>query len=324
MNEGERVRTLTLEEWLLDKQQNRRTNFGVAFKELHVKGFMAAGHYQSTMSSYILNIPRTAIKLFSKRYSQQVQILRSCNGLVGSGEMLLVLGRPGSGCSTFLKTLAGDTQGIYVENSSSINYEGEPFSFHPKAVCPICTHQIIGIPYDSMHYHMKGKCIYTTELDVHFPEMTTGQTLAFAADMRPNRQSREPYGSQITSQTIASLFNLQNAFHTVVGNAMIRGISGGEKKRTSIAEAFLNESQLQCWDNSIRGLDSSTALKFVKLLRAAADMLKTTTLTTMYQASERIYQVVAKVLCNGWSLTLYRHLIKSHFCTKAIRSTLAR
>ncbi|RYP58881.1 hypothetical protein DL770_010332 [Monosporascus sp. CRB-9-2] len=78
--------------------------------------------------------------------------------------MLLVLGRPGSGCSTFLKTLAGDTHGFHVAQETKINYEGTS--------------------YQQMHRDFKGECIYLAELDVSFPELTVGQTLAFASSSR--------------------------------------------------------------------------------------------------------------------------------------------
>lgn len=55
---------------------------------------------------------------------QKIQILRNVDGLVRSGEMLIVLGRPGSGCTTFLKTLAGETHGFYLEAETSIHYQG--------------------------------------------------------------------------------------------------------------------------------------------------------------------------------------------------------
>ncbi len=45
-----------------------------------------------------------------------------------------------------------------------------------------------------------------------------------------------------------------------VGNDFIRGVSGGERKRVSIAEASLSGANLQCWDNATRGLDAATAL----------------------------------------------------------------
>lgn len=72
---------------------------------------------------------------------------------------------------------------------------------------------------------------------------------------------------------------------------MIRGLSGGEKRRTSLAEAFLADAQLQCWDNSTRGLDSSTALRFVQLLRASTETSQTTVAMTIYQASDAMFNV---------------------------------
>lgn len=42
-----------------------------------------------------------------------------------SGEMLVVLGRPGSGCSTLLKTISGETDGFFVDPTSEINYQGK-------------------------------------------------------------------------------------------------------------------------------------------------------------------------------------------------------
>lgn len=53
------------------------------------------------------------------------QILHGFDGLIRPGEMLLVLGRPGSGCSTLLKGLAGETQGFDVSSESEIRYRGE-------------------------------------------------------------------------------------------------------------------------------------------------------------------------------------------------------
>ena len=52
-------------------------------------------------------------------------LLRDLEGVVTSGQMLLVLGRPGSGCTTLLKTLAGNTHGLHIEPTPEINLEGE-------------------------------------------------------------------------------------------------------------------------------------------------------------------------------------------------------
>jgi ABC-type multidrug transport system ATPase subunit len=88
-----------------------------------------------------------------------------------------------------------------------------------------------------------------------------------------------------------AVFGISHTVNTKVGDDFIRGISGGERKRVSIAEAALSGSPLQCWDNSTRGLDSATALEFVKTLRIGSDISGSTALVSMYQASQSAYDV---------------------------------
>ena len=52
----------------------------------------------------------------------------------------------------------------------------------------------------------------------------------------------------------------------------VRGVSGGEKKRVSIAEAMVTKASVQAWDNSTRGLDASTALEYVQSIRSLTNM----------------------------------------------------
>lgn len=80
-----------------------------------------------------------------------------------------------------------------------------------------------------------------------------------------------------------------------MGNDMIRGVSGGEKKRTSIAEAFTAAAAIQAWDNTTRGLDSVTALEVISTLKQAAVARGSTLLVTVYQASQAIYNQFDKV-----------------------------
>jgi ATP-binding cassette, subfamily G (WHITE), member 2, PDR len=78
---------------------------------------------------------------------------------------------------------------------------------------------------------------------------------------------------------------------TLFSDAMIRGLSGGEKRRTSLAEALISGAPFQAWDSSTRGLDSATALNVVKLLRKLTKSLQSTVLIAVYQASEDMYEV---------------------------------
>lgn len=93
--------------------------------------------------------------------------------------------------------------------------------------------------------------------------------------------------------------------HTKVGDEFVRGVSGGEKKRVSIAEAMITKASIQCWDNSTRGLDASTALEYVQSLRALTNMAHVSTAVALYQAGESLYDMFDKVVLIDQGKCLY-------------------
>ncbi|KAK9368335.1 ABC-2 type transporter-domain-containing protein [Lipomyces kononenkoae] len=252
---------------------------GVAFKNLSAHGFGSSTDYQKTALNILLDIVTSALNSITKVSRRRIQILRDFEGLLQPGEMLMVLGRPGSGCSTFLKTVAGDTHGFYMDQNSYMNYQGVPFQL--------------------MKTQFRGEVLYNAETDVHFPHLTVGQTLYFAALARtPSNRirgvSREKYAGHMRDVVMAML-GLSHTVNTKVGDDFVRGVSGGERKRVSIAEAMLGGAPLQCWDNSTRGLDSATALTFIRNLKLFAQTTQTTSLVSLYQASQDAYDQFDKV-----------------------------
>lgn len=91
-----------------------------------------------------------------------------------------------------------------------------------------------------------------------------------------------------------AVLGLSHTYNTKVGNDFVRGVSGGERKRVSVAEMLLAGSPFAAWDNSTRGLDSATALKFVKALRVASDMTGGAAAVAIYQASQSVYDCFDK------------------------------
>lgn len=97
---------------------------GVCYQNLSVFGYGQATDYQKNVANVwfeLAGIPRRLMGYGKTR----IDILRDFDGVVQSGEMLVVLGPPGAGCSTFLKTIAGETSGIYVNEDAYFNYRGE-------------------------------------------------------------------------------------------------------------------------------------------------------------------------------------------------------
>jgi ABC-type multidrug transport system ATPase subunit len=199
--------------------------------------------------------PFRATEYFGK--SDRKQILHSFDGIIKAGELCVVLGRPGSGCSTLLKTLTGELHGLDTDDSI-LHYNG--------------------IMQNRMIKEFKGEMVYNQEVDKHFPHLTVGQTLEHAAALRtpsnrPMGASRKQF-SKFLTQVVMAVLGLSHTYNTKVGNDFVRGVSGGERKRVSVAEMLLAGSPLAAWDNSTRGLDSATALKFVKVCRRVHPLKK--------------------------------------------------
>jgi len=253
---------------------------GIAFKNLNVHGFGADSDYQKTVSNIALEVVGGVKKLMGLEKQRRIDILRDFEGVVNPGEMLVVLGPPGSGCSTFLKTIAGETHGFNVDDKSYLNYQG--------------------IEAKDMNTKYRGEAIYTAEVDVHFPNMTVGDTLYFAARARapktiPGGLSKVKW-AEINRDMIMATFGISHTMNTQVGNDFIRGVSGGERKRVSIAEAALSGAPLQAWDNSTRGLDSANAVEFCKTLRLSSEFFGTTPMVAIYQAPGAAYDLFDKVI----------------------------
>ncbi|RGP80689.1 atpase [Fusarium longipes] len=254
---------------------------GVAFKDLSVFGTGAALQLQQTLGDIVQAPLRIGEHLRSGKKEPKT-ILHRFDGLLRGGETLIVLGRPGSGCSTLLKTMTGELEGLSVGEQSIIQYNG--------------------ISQKDMMKEFKGETGYNQEVDKHFPHLTVGQTLEFAAACRMPSNSENLVGKTraeaCTNATkiVMAVCGLSHTYNTKVGNDFIRGVSGGERKRVSIAEMMLAQSPMAAWDNSTRGLDSATALKFAEAIRLASDYTGSANALAIYQASQAIYDLFDKAV----------------------------
>lgn len=252
---------------------------GVTLEDVSVYGVDQSFAFLPTMSN-VLRGPYGAIKEAKENKGRKPKaILQNMFGLANSGEMVLVLGRPGAGCSSLLKTITGTDLQLFTSVEGEIDYNG--------------------IPQKDMLKSFRSDLVYNPELDVHFPHLTVEQTLKFAIGCktprtRANGISKEEYVN-FNKEMLATVFGLRHTYHSKVGNDFIRGVSGGERKRVSIAEAMSCNGSVYCWDNATRGLDASTALEYAKAIRTSTNLLKSTAFVTLYQAGENIYETFDKV-----------------------------
>lgn len=258
----------------------KRKQIGIVFKNLTVKGVDSG---QSTVRTFPKAIWRTISGqelhglvnfLTGGKLSKPPtkDILHDFNGFVKPGEMLLVLGRPGAGCSSMLRALANQ-RGGFAKVEGSVHYGG--------------------IDASDISKHYRGEVNYMPSDDIHFPSLTVKQTLTFALANKTQRRFKGEIDLYL--KAFLKMFGISHTMNTLVGDAYTRGVSGGERKRVSIAEVLANRSSVVCWDNSTRGLDAATAADYARSLRVMTDISKRATITTLYQAGQTIYDLMDKV-----------------------------
>ncbi|KAJ3023036.1 hypothetical protein HKX48_004518 [Thoreauomyces humboldtii] len=273
------------------KQKNGEAGFEVpqvflSFKDLGVFGDAVTEPHIETVGAKILNFINIFPPLISgvraltgTKLPTPIgrQILFPSSGFIKPGEMTLVLGRPGAGCSTLLRTLSNMTEGL-----SQVN--GEVF--------------YNGIDRKTFKEKYSHAIAYSPEDDPHYATLTVRQTLRFALECRVGGAVEGTRRERIenTIEVLLRVFGLQNCADTKVGDAMVRGCSGGEKKRVSIAEQLCIQASLGFWDGSSKGLDSSSALDFVRALRTATDIMQSGNVLSLYQASQDIYDLFDRVI----------------------------
>ncbi|KAL2826319.1 ABC-2 type transporter-domain-containing protein [Aspergillus cavernicola] len=231
--------------------------------------------------------PRQMLDYFRSREKAKRTILNRVTGQVRPGEMLLVLGRPGSGCTSFLRVLSND-RGAFDEVSGSTHYGSMDHNAAKK---------------------YRQQIMFNTEDDLHFPTLTVNRTMKFALRNKVPREREDGIGRKAFVQRekdgILDALGISHTKKTLVGNEFVRGVSGGERKRVSLAELMAGQSPVQFWDNPIRGLDSKAAANFARMIRKEADENDKTMVATMYQAGNSIYDEFDKVLILADGLVTY-------------------
>lgn len=156
-----------------DPDYYKPTSLGFACKNLVAKGISSDADYQSNVLNYPFKKARDFYldKFRGNDESRYFEILKSMDCLIKPGTLTVVLGRPGAGCSTFLKTVAAQTYGFKVDQNSIISYDG--------------------LTPEEIDKHYRGEVIFSAEMDNHFPHLTVGETLEFAARLR-TPQNRFP------------------------------------------------------------------------------------------------------------------------------------
>ncbi|KAI9346934.1 P-loop containing nucleoside triphosphate hydrolase protein [Obelidium mucronatum] len=202
-----------------------------------------------------------------RKTKESLQLLQNISGSVSSGEVLAVLGPSGCGKSTLLDILAGRKRAGTVFGQVLLN----------GAECPI-----------------KKYSSYVTNNEALYGSFTVRETLCWAVELNTAKKTVSERDEKVNELLV--LFGLVTCADSRVGDIFTRGISGGEKRRLSIALQLVKETRVIFVDEPTSGLDSAASFKVMQVLKDIAVNRNCAVICTVHQPSPSTYQLFDKVL----------------------------
>ncbi|KAK4705806.1 hypothetical protein P7C70_g397, partial [Phenoliferia sp. Uapishka_3] len=259
-------------------------SLGVAFDHLTVLGAGATHKTVEGLEISLLrmwDLPKFIRTLINYKSGPTRELISDFIGLVPPGQTMLVLGRPGSGCSTlrtsskasqtrtFLTSSCCPVRAIANERSPFVRIDGE------------VTYG--GISAQEASKKFMGEIVFNSEEDIHEPILTVQQTLGVAYSLKkphslPTPTKRAAFAKDFTNR-ILNTFGMPHTANTLVGSETVRGVSGGERKRVSLSEIL-----------TIRGLDSAVALRFLEVLKELSRSTGMANIVSIYQTSQVMWE----------------------------------
>lgn len=183
-----------------------------------------------------------------------------------------ILGPSGSGKTTLLNFLSGRlvSDNLQVSGRLSVN----------------------GLEIDSVDV-IGDKVAYVMQDDILFPTFTPREAFMFSANLRLKGLTRQEKTDKV-EQVIEEL-GLGKCADTWIGGEFIKGVSGGERKRTSIGVELITNPSVIFLDEPTTGLDSETALNCISVLKHMAKEGRTI-ISTIHQPSSQIYSTFDELL----------------------------
>lgn len=199
------------------------------------------------------------------KFVEEKTILNGISGSVKHGNFTAIMGPSGCGKTTLLNFLS-------ARIDANLKIRGEIFINSKK---------------EKDIESISNLVAYVQQDDILMATITPREIFNFTANLRLNLSAKE---RRERVEALIGDLGLKRCAETKVGNALIRGLSGGERKRTSIGVELITNPSLIFLDEPTTGLDSTTALKILELLVKLAKSGRNV-VSTIHQPSSEIFNI---------------------------------
>lgn len=234
-------------------------------------------------------------------------LLSNVSGSVKTGEALAIIGGSGAGKTTLLNFLSKKIQ------SDNLTYSGrvllnniEIKDSTNKRIASYNSPLATKLEKETTDYlgssDLEAISSYVMQDDILEATMTPQEILLFTAKLKINLPEIE---IEKRVHNMLSELNLQNCKNTRIGNNLVRGVSGGERKRTSIGVELISDPQIVFLDEPTTGLDSYNAYEVVQKICELAKIEGKIIIFTIHQPSSEIFQLLDKIFILADGKTVY-------------------
>lgn len=310
-------------EHFLNRLRKRIDRVGILLPEIEVRyehlnidaTAYVGGRALPTLINYTANMIEAVLGSLHLYNSNKatMTILHDVSGIIKPGRMTLLLGPPASGKTTLLLALAGKLDKS-LKVTGGVNYNGHNMDeFVPQRTSA-----------------------YISQNDLHIGEMTVRETLDFSArcqgvgsrydvltellrrekdqgikpdpdiDVFMKATALEGQKANLITDYVLKILGLDICADTLVGDAMHRGISGGQKKRVTTGEMVVGAAKALFMDEISTGLDSATTYQIVRCLRQFVHVFMSTMVVSLLQPAPETFNLFDDVILLSEGRVIYQ------------------
>jgi ABC-type multidrug transport system ATPase subunit len=252
-------------------------------KHIDVEKSAGAGYaHLANISIQSFGWKGVSVVVKDRQTKQPKNILSDVNGVVNAGEMLALMGPSGSGKTTLLNVLA--------------HREATPNATVTKSLL------VNGTPTTLKNFRKISS--YVEQEDALVGSLTVRETLYFAAQLAlPSSITKSERLARIDA--LLAAVGLQGQAESLIGTPIRKGVSGGQKRRVSVASQLITSPKILFLDEPTSGLDSAASWEVMSFVRGIAKKHKIIVIASIHQPSTTTFELFDKLLLLSQGKTAY-------------------